>query len=302
MIQNAVENINAPQVEVEIYEEYIPKEEPLDEQKDTFFIRPIEEVEVVEAYIENHCEECPEINEVEVQTEEVKEEQFEEQVEKSQIDNLSESIVLMKAQLNKMQEEMEKFKKPEDKTETKGKETHYYVTCDGCRMTPLMGKRYKCLVCPNFDLCEKCEIQMNHEHDMIVLKKNCNRQICRKVMNAYQSVERKCGQMGNIPVPLRGILELFSSPFERVQKEQNHHASKHLQKIEKLFKRKQRLDEKYNKTCNEEKKQKIEEKIEKMDIMEKLELINFILDKPESAESAKKREEFAKLHKGDTLE
>lgn len=232
MIQNAVENINAPQIEVEIFEEFIPKEEPLEDQKETFFVQPLEEVELIDAYIEDPCEECVEVNEVEVQTEEVKEEQAEEQVEKSQIDNLSESIVVMKAQLNKMQEEMEKFRKTEEKTvekpETKGKETHYYVTCDGCRMTPLMGKRYKCLVCPNFDLCEKCEIQMNHEHDMIVLKKNCNRQICRKVMNAYQSVERKCGQMGNIPVPLRGILEMFSGPFERLQKEHGHPASKHL--------------------------------------------------------------------------
>lgn len=39
-----------------------------------------------------------------------------------------------------------------------------------------------------------------------------------------------------------------------------------------------------------------------MDILEKMELINFILDKPETPESARKREEFAKLHKSDTLE
>jgi len=33
---------------------------------------------------------------------------------------------------------------------------HYGVSCDGCEQKPLSGARYKCLVCDNYDLCEKC--------------------------------------------------------------------------------------------------------------------------------------------------
>lgn len=33
---------------------------------------------------------------------------------------------------------------------------HNGVTCDCCKTTPIFGKRYKCLVCSSFDLCEDC--------------------------------------------------------------------------------------------------------------------------------------------------
>ncbi|XP_023218340.1 E3 ubiquitin-protein ligase HERC2-like isoform X1 [Centruroides sculpturatus] len=42
---------------------------------------------------------------------------------------------------------------------------HERVTCDGCKMTPLNGSRYKCRVCHNFDFCENCfKVKHNHKH------------------------------------------------------------------------------------------------------------------------------------------
>ena len=48
---------------------------------------------------------------------------------------------------------------------------HDQVTCDGCGMYPIIGCRYKCAICPNFDFCEKCEIKYykEHSHPMIQL-------------------------------------------------------------------------------------------------------------------------------------
>eukprot|EP00339_Tiarina_fusa_P013619 CAMPEP_0117016302 /NCGR_PEP_ID=MMETSP0472-20121206/12868_1 /TAXON_ID=693140 ORGANISM="Tiarina fusus, Strain LIS" /NCGR_SAMPLE_ID=MMETSP0472 /ASSEMBLY_ACC=CAM_ASM_000603 /LENGTH=422 /DNA_ID=CAMNT_0004720307 /DNA_START=6 /DNA_END=1274 /DNA_ORIENTATION=- len=49
---------------------------------------------------------------------------------------------------------------------------HDRVTCDGCDVFPITGTRYKCVVCPDFDLCETCEGQGKHlcTHPMLKLR------------------------------------------------------------------------------------------------------------------------------------
>jgi len=52
---------------------------------------------------------------------------------------------------------------------------HHGVTCDGCNISPIVGIRYKCQGCENFDFCEKCHIELkkNHpsEHQFIKIEK-----------------------------------------------------------------------------------------------------------------------------------
>jgi sequestosome 1 len=44
---------------------------------------------------------------------------------------------------------------------------HPNVTCDGCN-GPVKGKRYKCMTCPDYDLCETCEGKNIHpEHELL---------------------------------------------------------------------------------------------------------------------------------------
>lgn len=44
---------------------------------------------------------------------------------------------------------------------------HPGVVCDGCEM-PLQGIRYKCFMCPDYDLCAPCEAKGIHsEHEML---------------------------------------------------------------------------------------------------------------------------------------
>ena len=37
-----------------------------------------------------------------------------------------------------------------------GEAVHDGISCDGCGMSPLRGVRYRCAMCPNFDLCTSC--------------------------------------------------------------------------------------------------------------------------------------------------
>lgn len=79
--------------------------------------------------------------------------------------------------------------------ETKDKkEVHYLVTCDGCKMTPLVGKRYKCECCPNFDFCEKCYKQKKAKHGHSFKQVETNmllKQILQKFSPKTQNEEGK---------------------------------------------------------------------------------------------------------------
>ena len=58
------------------------------------------------------------------------------------------------------------------KVEKKEKpEIHYNVICDGCKVTPLRGNRYKCKKCKNFDFCEDCykKNKESHGHDFQII-------------------------------------------------------------------------------------------------------------------------------------
>ena len=54
-------------------------------------------------------------------------------------------------------------------------QVHPGVTCDGCE-GPVLGPRYKCLTCPDYDLCGSCEARGLHvQHKMIRLPAPCKR-------------------------------------------------------------------------------------------------------------------------------
>ncbi len=46
----------------------------------------------------------------------------------------------------------------------------HQVVCDGCGKTPILGIRYKCAVCKDFDYCANCEERLAHDHPFLKIK------------------------------------------------------------------------------------------------------------------------------------
>lgn len=45
---------------------------------------------------------------------------------------------------------------------------HVKICCNNCGLNPINGKRYKCIVCKNFELCEVCEENNFHSHHPMI--------------------------------------------------------------------------------------------------------------------------------------
>ena len=48
------------------------------------------------------------------------------------------------------------------------------IICKNCDKKNFFGKRYKCIICKNYNLCEDCEDKNIHKHPMIVIQKKIN--------------------------------------------------------------------------------------------------------------------------------
>lgn len=99
---------------------------------------------------------------------------------------------------------------PQAEAKAERKNVHYHVTCDVCQKTNLVGKRYKCLVCKNFDICEECEAKEAHaDHPMIRCNKQENTWAMEKVAKKYRKCLRKIDRKNKIEKRLKESSELF---------------------------------------------------------------------------------------------
>ena len=65
---------------------------------------------------------------------------------------------------------VEKVEKNEEKI--MNKIVHFGVKCDQCKKFPIVGVRYKCSICHNFDYCEDCEKKFSRTHNHAFFKTN----------------------------------------------------------------------------------------------------------------------------------
>ncbi len=66
--------------------------------------------------------------------------------------------------------EEKKEKEIEKMSEKNDKPIHNGISCNGCGIKSIIGCRYKCAVCQNFDFCEKCEEKYSEKHEHPFIK------------------------------------------------------------------------------------------------------------------------------------
>merc|ERR1712013_275920 len=97
-------------------------------------------------------------------------------------------------------------KKSED-ISSKEYQIHPGIVCDGCEKTPIVGHRYKCVVCDDFDLCGSCEAAGCHPgHNMIRISNpevNFPHRLFKRIQKMQERAEKRksCQEQNGGPKP-----------------------------------------------------------------------------------------------------
>ena len=78
-------------------------------------------------------------------------------------------VELVRKEVSSAIERIEILRVAKELERTQG--VHTGVCCDGCGVSPIIGCRYKCSVCQNYDFCPNCEDTRKHEHPFIKIRR-----------------------------------------------------------------------------------------------------------------------------------
>lgn len=108
---------------------------------------------------------------------------------------------------------------------------HDLVECDGCGLSPIVGFRYKCVQCSNFDLCQKCEAVHKHpEHLMIRMPTNDGPSLIEAYITGSNPHGRRCNRRsrGHCPFAEAAQGSTPSGDAPRESRRERRHARKNV--------------------------------------------------------------------------
>ena len=106
--------------------------------------------------------------------------------------------------------------KTEEKTKTGSKTIHNCVSCDVCGTENITGKRFKCLVCKDYDICETCEDNNSHNfHPMIRCSESESRVILAKITKKYGKMRKRVEKSKKIGEKVKRFGDKFKLKYEK---------------------------------------------------------------------------------------
>lgn len=105
----------------------------------------------------------------------INDENFKHQISKIDEENNVSSKLPSKSVKSNVEVSESQINQVNNSSRRNSKVVHYRVECDGCGMNPIIGIRYKCSVCRNFDFCQSCEEknakEQKHKHNFLKIRK-----------------------------------------------------------------------------------------------------------------------------------
>ena len=118
------------------------------------------------------------------------------QIDRSLFDRIE---ALERSVFEKSQNKPEESSISKKQAQVEIKTVHLGVSCDSCHKNSFVGKRFKCLVCLDYDLCEECEDQNLHLHPMIRCSVQENSFFLDKTQRKFCKVsKRPCGRFSEL--------------------------------------------------------------------------------------------------------
>jgi len=149
-------------------------------------------------------------------------------------------------------EEIKKKVKTEQVSEKPQGFVHEHVRCDGCNTCPIVGIRYKCAVCQDFDYCENCEQSIEHPHPFLKIKNSTQNpkailtvleedlpqeQLQQSIQNSFRQAlsnqVRNISEKAKVSKAIGGLVDKIFKPKEQAPEKIEEEKPK-VEKIEKI--------------------------------------------------------------------
>jgi hypothetical protein len=90
---------------------------------------------------------------------------------------------------------------------------HKGVSCDLCNVHPISGKRFKCLVCPNYDICSSCEDKNIHKHPKMVFYDRVDIKLAEEMASLYRVKSNLMG-LNEYEIKIRILKNIAGDKYE----------------------------------------------------------------------------------------